>query len=195
MLNRLHFWWRYWRGSTPWDTGVAPPEIVALADRLAPGKALDLGCGTGASSIHLAQRGWQVTGIDFIPAAVHKAQQKARDAHLSIDFRVGDVSRLDTLNLPGPFDLAVDVGCLHSLTPVQQQGYAESLAKLMRPGATYALYAFAPRDLNGRRVGLTPDDVAQLFAPAFTVESVVMGQDIGRGSASAWYELTRATNH
>lgn len=193
-MNRFRFWWRYWRGNAPWDTGIAPPEIVALAARLAPGKALDLGCGTGASSIYLAQRGWQVTGIDFILAAIHKAQQKARAAHLSIDFRVGDVSRLEGLRLPGPFDLAVDVGCLHSLTPVQQQFYAKALAKLMRSGAIYALYAFAPRDLNGRRVGLTPDDVAQLFAPSFQVESVVTGQDTGGGAASAWYDLRRVTN-
>jgi len=193
-MNRLRFWWRYFRHNAPWDTGIAPPEIVALADRLGAGRALDLGCGTGASSIYLAQHGWQVTGIDFIPAAIQRAQHKAQAAHLSIDFRVGDVSHLDALHLSGLFDLAVDVGCLHTITPMQQQAYAASLAKLLRPGAIYALYAFAPCDLNGRRVGLTPDDVARLFAPAFMVTSVVTGTDTGGGAASAWYELQRVTN-
>ncbi|MCC7449751.1 MAG: class I SAM-dependent methyltransferase [Anaerolineae bacterium] len=193
-MNRLRFWWRYFRHNAPWDTGIAPPEIVALADRLAPGRALDLGCGTGASSIYLAQRGWQVTGIDFIPAAIQRAQQKARDAHLSIDFRVGDVSRLEALHLSGLFDLAVDVGCLHTITPIQQHAYAASLVQLLRPGAIYTVYAFAPRELNGRRVGLAPDDVTRLFAPAFTVQSIVTGKDTGGGAASAWYELQRVTN-
>jgi SAM-dependent methyltransferase len=190
-MNRFRFWWSYLFGMTRWDTGIVPPEIVALADRLPAGQALDLGCGTGTSSFYLAQRGWRVTGIDFIPAAIHRARQKARAANRlgQIDFHVADVTHLDFL--PGPFDLAIDVGCLHSLPLAQQQAYAANLARLTRPGATYVLYAFAPHTRSGRRVGLTPDDVAQRFAPAFTVESVVQGLDQGDGPASAWYTLRR----
>ncbi len=190
-MNRLRFWWSYFSGKTRWDTGLVPPEIVALADRLPVGQALDLGCGTGTSSLYLAQRGWRVTGIDFIPAAIRRARWKARaaDLHRQIDFYVADVTRLDFLT--GPIDLAIDVGCLHSLTPAQQQAYAASLARLARPGAAYLLYAFAPHTRGGRRVGLTPDDVARRFTPAFTVESVVQGLDQGDGPASAWYTLRR----
>ena len=190
-MNRLRFWWSYFFGKTRWDTGIVPPEIVALADRLPAGRALDLGCGTGTSSLYLAQRGWRVTGIDFIPAAARRARQKARAAnlHRQIDLHVADVTRLDFLT--GPFDLAIDVGCLHSLTSAQQQAYAANLARLTRPGAAYALYAFTPHTRSGRRVGLTPDDVTRCFAPAFIIESVVQGQDQGDGPASAWYTLRR----
>jgi len=44
----------YLFGFKPWDTGVPPPELVSVVegnDRLVPGKALDLGCGTGTNSI------------------------------------------------------------------------------------------------------------------------------------------------
>jgi len=189
-VSRFRFWWRYFRGEMPWDTGQTPPEIVALAEALPPGRALDLGCGTGTSARYLAARGWQVTGIDFIPAAIHRARKLAREAHLSIDFRVGDVTRLDGLS--EPFDLAFDVGCFHNLSPVQQQAYAEGLARLTRPGATFALYAFAPRELHGRRAGVTPEEVSHTFAAHFAVERVVQGTDTGRGLASAWYWLKRA---
>ncbi len=188
-MNRLRFWWRYFRGAMPWDTGITPPEIVALADRLPPGRALDLGCGTGTTSLYLASRQWQVTGIDFIPAAIRRACDRARAAHLSVDFHVADVTRIDFLD--GPFDLAIDIGCLHSLAPNQQQGYAKSLAKLTQPGALYVLYAFMPGYIHGRRVGLTQDDLTRRFGHAFYIETVIGGQDKGSGPDSAWYWLRR----
>jgi len=188
-MNRFQFWWRYVRGQTPWDTQIVPPEITLLADRLPVGRALDIGCGTGTSSLYLAGRGWQVTGIDFIPGAIRRARRKARTANLNVDFRVADVTRLDFLH--DPFDLAIDVGCLHSLTIPRQERYAEMLSRLTRSGATYALYAFAPREIDGRRVGLSPDDVAMRFGSSFTVSEIVRGQDKGDGPASAWYYLRR----
>jgi SAM-dependent methyltransferase len=188
-VNRLMFWWRYVRGSTPWDTGLTPPEIVAVAERLPPGRALDLGCGTGTNSLYLAERGWKVTGIDFVAAAIRRARQKAAAAKLSVDFRVADVTRLDFLQ--EPYDLAFDVGCLHSLSPQQQRDYVTTLARLLCPDALYVLYAFAPRQIGPRHVGLTPDQVVQRFGHEFIVETMIQGQDKGDGPASAWYWLRR----
>src|SRR5689334_18211647 len=147
-IIRLEFWWRYLRNNAPWNTGIVPPEIVALASKLPPGRALDLGCGTGTSSLYLAGRGWKVTGVDFIPQPIRHARNKAKASGISADFYVADVTHLDFLQ--GMFDLVIDVGCLHNLTPDQRQLYAAELARLTEPGGTYALYAFWPRQINGR---------------------------------------------
>jgi 2-polyprenyl-3-methyl-5-hydroxy-6-metoxy-1,4-benzoquinol methylase len=48
--------------------------------------ALDIGCGTGDSSIYLARHGWQVTGVDFVSAALAKARKKADVQRVAIDF-------------------------------------------------------------------------------------------------------------
>lgn len=189
MRSRLRFWWRYLRRSAPWDTGIVPPEIVALADRLPAGTALDIGCGTGTTSIYLAQRGWRVTGIDFIAMAIRRASQKAAAANVKVAFHVADITRLDFLH--DPFDLVIDIGCLHNLTPEQQTAYSLTLTRLTRPGANFALYAFGPRLLRGRQVGLTSEDVAGRFRPSFQVESDVQGQDMGSGAVSGWYILRR----
>ncbi len=45
--SRLGFEWRYWRGQTPWDTQVTPPEVMEFIANTPPGRALDLGAAPG----------------------------------------------------------------------------------------------------------------------------------------------------
>jgi SAM-dependent methyltransferase len=187
-MNRFRFWWRYLRHQTPWDTGITPPEIVALIDRLAPGRALELGCGTGTNALYLARHGWRVVGVDFAPPAIRQARRKVRAAGLDaevVQFYVADVTRLDFLD--GPFDLVVDVGCFHGLNRAGQQAYAANLARLTWPGAVFALYTLLPR----QSVGVTPEEVTQCFRPAFSVASVAVSTDSSIHRASAWHELRR----
>ena len=48
----------------PWDSGISPPELMEFIRSSQPGRALDLGCGTGTNIITLAKNGWQVTGVE-----------------------------------------------------------------------------------------------------------------------------------
>src|ERR671918_304383 len=65
-----------------WDKG-AGPELVDLveAGRIAPpaegGRAVDLGCGTGANVLFLAERGWSALGVDFSSVAITTARREA----------------------------------------------------------------------------------------------------------------------
>ena len=94
ILNRRWwlFEWRYWRDQTPWDTNITPPEIMEFLSSAQPGRALDLGCGTGTNAITMTRYGWQVTGIDFSMKAIRTARRKAAQAALTIDFQMKDVS-------------------------------------------------------------------------------------------------------
>jgi hypothetical protein len=102
------------------------------------------------------------------------------------------VTRLDRLKTP-PFDLALDVGCLHSLPPDDQREYADGLARKLRPGATFLLYAFGPRRRGRRRIGLSPNDVHGLFGVRFRVLDMQQGTDTATDLTSAWYRLERKT--
>jgi SAM-dependent methyltransferase len=197
-LDRVLFTLAYLRGRAPWDTGVAPPELVAAVEgpqALAPGRALDLGCGTGTTALYLARLGWRVTGVDFAAPAIRRAQAKARQLDgpaSSARFLRGDATNLDALHLGEAYTLLFDQGCLHGIPREKQRAYAAGLARHAAPGALFLLYAFGPRQIGARTIGLAPDEVRALFAPAFAVERVVQGTDTGRGFSSAWYWLRRA---
>jgi SAM-dependent methyltransferase len=181
-VRRIFFGLWYWSPRRPpWDTGVTPPELERFVSSHPPGRALDLGCGTGTNVVYLARHGWDATGVDFAARAIAKARRRAADAGMRCRFAVGDVTRLD---VAGPFDLALDIGCLHSIPASGRPGYARGLAAAVRVGGAYLLYAFAP---GGPAVGLTRDDVTATFAGAFDV----VGVEEGRGRPSAWYTLVR----
>ena len=75
-------------GFHPWEGAAADPPFVAKAaqvfdreerGRQPPyGRALDLGTGSGISGIEHAQRGWQVTGVDLVEKALHRARARVR---------------------------------------------------------------------------------------------------------------------
>jgi SAM-dependent methyltransferase len=192
LLNILdHKWWRfewrYFRGQTPWDTNITPPEVMAFLKDTTPGCALDLGCGTGTNAITLRQHGWQVTGIDFSYKAIRAARRKAARKDVAIDFRVGDAADLD--DLTGPFDYALDIGCLFTLGISSRKKYAKGLSRLMKPGSTYMLYAWMSRPGPSAFKGITPDDVDALFEPVFERTRSVIGEE--RAHKTAWHWLTK----
>ena len=176
--------WYWLPGGPPWDTGVPPPELERFVASHPPGRALDLGCGTGTNAVYLASHGWSSVGVDFAPRATAKAKRRAEAAGMArwCTFHVGDVTRLSFVE--GPFDLALDIGCLHSLPTGQRASYAGGLTRLVRSGGTFLLYAFAP---GGPAVGLTRDDVRATFSDAFEVVRV----EEGSGRPSAWYTLVK----
>jgi SAM-dependent methyltransferase len=193
LLRRLlnpewwRFQWRYLRRDTPWDTRITPPEVMAFINQTEPGRALDLGCGTGTNAITLTRHGWQVTGVDFSPRAIAAARRKANREAAKADFHVGDVSDLHYLD--GPFDYGLDIGCLHTLSPVHRKPYADEVARLLRPGAAFMLYAWLPQMRGRREMGLSAQAVEDLFKAGFIPTKRVQGKD-GPGE-SVWYWFKR----
>ena len=201
-LRQLFFDFQYRFSKPPWDSNITPPEVVAFVNQasdvartldVAERRALDLGCGTGTNSIYLAQHGFTVVGVDFSSKAIATARDKARRANSAVEFHVADVTRLDSLRVREPFDFVLDIGCLHAIDAAARTCYAENLARLTHPNAVFMLYAFTPRPADAprhlirfRNVGITAEEVQQLFASHFVLERADHGADRGE-RASAWY--------
>lgn len=173
-------------GRPPWDSGLTPPELVELIASQPAGRALDLGCGTGTNAIALTRAGWQVTGVDFAAHAIAQARQKARQARLKVDFRVGDVSRLE--NISGLFDLALDIGCFHGLPPRAQESYLHRLSPILKPGGTWLLYAMRKEQTAENVPGLTEPQIEHL-TKIFHLARRENGRD-PRGRLSCWLWFT-----
>lgn len=139
--------------SPPWDSGITPPEVVEYINAHPPGRAIDLGCGTGTNVLTLAEHGWEVTGIDFTPKAIRQARRKAKNAGKDVKLMVGDVS--NSAHYHGHYDLMLDIGCYHALNQEQRGRYRENIFSHLAPGGTYMLYAFFSPD-GGR---LSPADI------------------------------------
>jgi SAM-dependent methyltransferase len=193
LTSNIFFRLAYRFGAKPWDSGVPPPELVEVVDgarQLPLGRALDVGCGTGTTTIYMASKGWDATGVDFVPRAIRSARAKAAAARLSVSFLVGDVTRLQELAVEPGFDLLLDQGCFHSLPEAGQPAYAKEVTRMARPGATYLLYAFGRQPERRRRFfpkGIAPDEVRARFSHFELVEARPGTDPFG----SHWYTLRR----
>ena len=188
--KRPFFEFRYLLGKVPWDTGITPPEVEAVIEdpAISPGRVLDLGCGTGTNVIAMARQGWEAVGVDFSLLAILQARWKAFWRRVDCRFHRSDVTDLPFLTRP--FDLVLDIGCLHSLPPQKRGRYGDEVERLTRPGGWYMLYAFTPQADRPSDRGVAPEEVESRFTPAFTVERTAFGGD-PTGPSSAWYWLRR----
>ena len=61
---------------------------------------LDLGCGTGGHSVPLAQRGYEVAGVDFSRKMLQQARRKCQEAGVAVAFHEGDIRHIELDNRP-----------------------------------------------------------------------------------------------
>jgi len=153
-----------------WQRPTPPPDLVALVEGpspLPPGRALDLGCGTGTDTLYLATHGWEVTAVDMVRQALATARQKATAAGVSPRFLEGDVTRLHDLGVGDGYTLVLDFGCFHTLPEDQRSRYVTEVTNAAAPGATFLLYGFRrPPKAAPMHASLTVEEVRQRFAPS-----------------------------
>lgn len=185
---------RYRDREMPWDHQLPPPEIMATAADLPPGQALDLGCGTARAGIYLAMRGWKVDGVDFVPEAIALAEERVRNEGVTDRVRLftAAVTALDFL--AEPYDLVIDVGCMHGMPEDELRAYAAEVTRLTRSGGLYLLFAHVQDEVAGETpTWITKGTVEAIFAGNFAAERVEYGvTNVGESSwSSAWYWLRR----
>ncbi|GIU99071.1 MAG: hypothetical protein KatS3mg014_0687 [Actinomycetota bacterium] len=162
--------------------------------------AVDLGCGTGANAVFLAERGFRVTGIDFSPVALRKAGRLAEERGVGerVRFVQGDLTAAAIPGVDGPFDLLVDYGTLDDLRGESRRRMADTVERLSRPGAVFLLWCFyaARGDLtwisfNGPSrlaPAIEPGEEERLFGSVFAIERLPKPEP---GSRAACFLMTR----
>lgn len=136
MSEATHWNERYTKGDTPWDTAAPSSELqrVLREVQVAPGRALELGCGTGNNAVWLAQQGFDVTAADLSRVALERARRRAEVAGVTVHFLEVDVMQPPPA-LIGPFDFFFDRGCYHAVRREDRTAYPTLIARLTRSGA------------------------------------------------------------
>ncbi|MGV4980773.1 class I SAM-dependent methyltransferase [Streptomyces sp. NRAIS4] len=185
----------------PFFTTKPDENLVSYLDRglIAPGRALDLGCGPGRNALHLTARGFEVDAVDLSPAAIAWAEDRAREASATrgegvVRFHCGDAFALTSGNageLRGPYDLVYDSGCFHHLPPHRRVSHLALLERVLAPGGHFALTCFAAGRMGSelpdaafyREPGLhgglayTPGSLRRIFSDLEEVELRAMRQE------------------
>lgn len=135
-------WEARYAGSSPIWSGKVNKVLADVASELAPGSALDLGCGEGGDSIWLARHGWTVTGVDVSPTAITRARKSARDNGLggSCEFIAADLAEWNPRN---SFDL-VTSSFLHSWeVEIPREEILRNAVEFVAPGGNLLIVSHA----------------------------------------------------
>ena len=168
----------YRLGFKPWeDLAEHPPFAETLLGLVAReehgseppyGKALDLGCGSAVWGVKLAERGWQVTGIDIVEQALERGRERVRDAGVEMELVNGDVTNLSNAGIGSDYRLILDTGTFHGLGEAQRRAMGREVTAIAATDATVILDCFAPRWRGPLPHGARREDVEAAF-PAWTI--------------------------
>ena len=150
------FWNETWADIE--DCGSGSDEIlVDQVKRLTPGRALDIGCGTGGNAVWLAEQGWQVTAADYSVVAIEKGKRLAAERGVNIEFVVADASQYQP---QGHYDL---ITCFYiQLFPQQRANMMAKMSRALAPGGTFL---FVSHDKSGPPSGWSVEDLLSLTTP------------------------------
>lgn len=154
MLEKLRRLLRYnlkYLGNPTWDTGISPPELINFLENHAPGRGLDVGCGTGTNLLTMAEYGWHVAGMDIALLPVLKARKKLCVSGYQTDIVMGSATgkRFDKRQ----FDFVLDIGCFHSLNEKDRELYRGNLQRWLATGGHFLIYAhYRPTPTTSRGV-------------------------------------------
>jgi SAM-dependent methyltransferase len=134
MSDPQRFWDEVWTRRA--SSGDLAPEaaLVDAMSEVAPGTALDLGCGDGTNAIWLAENGWTVTGVDLSEVALAEAAARAERAHVEARVR-WEHADLRHWSTSETFDL-VTAFYLHMPLDFDATPLLGRAASAVRPGGT-----------------------------------------------------------
>jgi SAM-dependent methyltransferase len=160
-------------GFTPWEQMAHPAIANQIGDLFAReeegreppyGTALDLGCGSGIWAVELARRGWQVTGVDFVPKALRRARDRAKQSDVELRLFHGDVTDLRSTDPGSGFQLLLDFGCFHDeLSDDERKAEGREATAAAAPDATLLLMAWKPGRRGPLPRGASSEEIQAAF--------------------------------
>jgi SAM-dependent methyltransferase len=169
---RAEDWDRRWEGKALHVHGEPSAIVTDALEALEPGTALDLGCGSGRHAVLLAERGWQVTAVDFSDEALRQAREHARTRGVDVNWVHKDL--LD-YKPPGSFQLVL-VAYIH-LPPHERRALLQRAGRAVAPGGVFLLVGHDSTNVGTGAPG--PTNPTLLYAP-WDIISELHGLEVER---------------
>jgi len=140
--------------------------LVAETQELTPGRALDIGAGEGRNALWLAERGWQVTAVDFSDVAIAKGREGALHRGVEVEWVIADLQTY--VPAERNFDLVIEF-YIHIPEPWRPQIWRRA-AGAVAEGGTLLIVGHDLSNLERGHGG--PQDPAALFTPQDVVATI-----------------------
>ncbi len=154
-----------------WDIGEVSPAIIRLwnENKLPQGKAIVPGCGQGHEVMFLAERGWQVTGVDFAQGAVDLLSHTLEKKGIQ-----GRVLRRNFFELDeehsAQYDLLLEQTFFCAILPEDRQKYVATAGRILKPGGMLAGLFYETGEEGGPPFNTTKENILENFSDKFVIE-------------------------
>ena len=175
----MNYKFAYSIGFHPWEDAERHNPFVEKITKMfereergktAPyGKALDIGCGSGVWGIHLAKRGWEVTGVDLVDKALQRANERIKKEKVRVKLVKDDVTKLKDIG--EGYTLLLDTGTFHGLTGPQRIAMGKAINRIAGQQATILLLVWDPKWRGPLPGGASRKEIEVCF-PDWTITHV-----------------------
>ncbi len=154
-----------------WDLGQVAPPFIRLweENKLPRGKVIIPGCGQGHEVLFLAEKGFDVTGLDYAPGAGELLLQSLKEKKLLAEVLNQDFFQLDE-NHNARYDLMLEQAFFCAIHPSSRSAYVETATRILKKGGLLAGLFYETGEEGGPPFNTTPSDILDHFSDTFHIE-------------------------
>lgn len=161
----------YEKNDLGWDLGRASPPLARWIEEnsIAPCRVIVPGCGRGHEVLHLAEKGFEVTAVDFTAGAVDHVSRALAERGLRGTPMQRNFFDLES-QYDGAFDLMLEQTFFCAISPRERPAYVNTACRILKPGACLLGLFYQTNESGGPPFNTTRDDILHHFSPRFEIE-------------------------
>ena len=172
-VNHSQFWEDiYLENDTGWDLRGVTPFFDSISNELIQGKVCILGCGRGYDAIMFAEKGFDVTAVDFAPTPISELNKLAIQKSVIITTVQDDIFSL-VEKFPDTFDYVIEQTCFCAINPNRRKEYETLVRTILKPDGKLVGLWFPldkSQEEGGPPFGTTIYEVKSIFNSGWKIE-------------------------